>query len=87
LPPAVGATYSLAMSDLFLCYSRTNEGAVSGLAEDLRALGYPVWYDREVSGGQEWWDQILARIGESENFVIALSPRSLDSEACKREYT
>jgi len=75
------------MSDVFLCYSRSNEGAATGLAEDIRALGYSLWYDREVSGGQEWWDQILARIRESGVFILALSPRSLESEACKREYT
>jgi hypothetical protein len=75
------------MPDVFLCYSRANSAAVAALAEDIRELGYHPWFDRELSGGQEWWNQILGRIRTCDVFVLALSGHSLESEACKREYT
>ena len=36
--------------------------------------------------GQAWWDQILSRIRDADIFVFALSPESLDSVACDREW-
>jgi hypothetical protein len=75
------------MPDVFLSYSRANDAVVAPLAEDIRELGYRPWFDRELSGGQEWWNQILGRIRSCDVFVLALSGHSLESEACKREYT
>jgi hypothetical protein len=75
------------MPDAFLSYSRANDAAVAALADDIRELGYRPWFDRELSGGQEWWNQILERIRSCDVFVLALSSHSLESEACKREYT
>jgi hypothetical protein len=75
------------MPDAFLSYSRANDAAVAALADDIRELGYRPWFDRELSGGQEWWNQILERIRSCDVFVLALSSDSLESEACKREYT
>ncbi len=49
-------------------------------------LGHSVWFDQELSGGQQWWDQILASIRDCEIFVMVLDPRALTSTACKREY-
>ena len=42
--------------------------------------------DQELTGGQAWWDQILARIRASDLFVFVLSSAALYSTACQREY-
>ena len=55
------------------------------LIEDLHAVGVETWHDQTLTGGQRWWDQILANMREQDTFVFALSPASLDSEACKSE--
>jgi hypothetical protein len=39
-----------------------------------------------LTGGQAWWDQILARIRAADLFVFVLSSASLYSTACQREY-
>ncbi|MBE9031834.1 TIR domain-containing protein [filamentous cyanobacterium LEGE 11480] len=74
------------MAQIFISYSRKDEPAVSGLSEAFDELGHSVWFDHELSGGQDWWDQILTNICACDIFVFVLSPNSLNSTACKREY-
>ncbi|HEV2762309.1 MAG TPA: TIR domain-containing protein [Pyrinomonadaceae bacterium] len=73
------------MRRVFVSYSRNNLDVVKQLIEDLQAVGVDTWYDQTLTGGQRWWDNILANIRECEIFVFALSPESWDSEACKSE--
>ena len=74
------------MSAYFISYNRQSEAVVKTLATDIEALGLDAWFDRELSGGQAWWDEILAQIRNCEVFVFALAPEALDSTACMREY-
>jgi hypothetical protein len=73
------------MRRVFVSYSRNNLDAITQLMEDLRAVGIDTWYDQTLTGGQRWWDSILANIRECDIFVFALSPESCDSEACRSE--
>lgn len=70
---------------VFLSYARVDEAAATGLAKWLTAMGHEVWYDAELSVGQDWWDTILDRIEWCDVFVFGLSNASLDSVACQRE--
>jgi hypothetical protein len=74
------------MPKVFLSYNRESEAAATVLVKDCEALGHTVWLDHELTGGQKWWDQILVRIRECDVFVLLLTPRSLGSTACQREY-
>jgi hypothetical protein len=74
------------MGEIFLSYSRDSAALVENLAKDIKALGYSVWSDRELTGGQDWWSEILGRVRACDVFVFALTPQSLDSVACTREY-
>lgn len=73
------------MRRVFVSYSRNNLDAVTQLIEDMHAVGIDTWHDQALTGGQRWWDNILANIRECDIFVFALSPESWDSEACKSE--
>lgn len=70
---------------VFVSYSRYNLDIVTQLTADLRDVGVNIWYDQKLSGGQKWWDQILAGLRDCDIFIFALSPQSLESEACKSE--
>lgn len=70
---------------VFVSYSRHNLDVVTQLTADLRDVGVNIWYDQKLSGGQKWWDQILAGLRDCDIFIFALSPQSLESEACKNE--
>lgn len=55
------------------------------MAQDLHDLGHSVWFDQDLTGGQPWWNKILANVRECEIFVFALTPASLASHACMQE--
>jgi hypothetical protein len=69
---------------VFISYNRDSLDVVKALAEDL-AEGAEPWFDQELTGGQRWWDSILARIRDCDTFVFALTPDSIESQACGRE--
>jgi hypothetical protein len=55
------------------------------MVEDLRSAGIETWHDQTLTGGQRWWDNILAKIRECDIFIFALSIESWESEACRSE--
>lgn len=73
------------MKQVFVSYSRHNLDAVTQLIRDLNAVGVNTWHDQTLTGGQRWWDNILANIRDCDIFIFALSPESWESEACKSE--
>jgi hypothetical protein len=74
------------MRRLFISYARENKPQVEALVRDLDSLGYETWLDSSLRGGQKWWDEILQRIADSDVFVAVVSPQSLNSVACRREW-
>lgn len=70
---------------VFVSYSRDSEPIAKLVVADLESLGHDVWFDRELSGGQAWWEQILAAIRDCGLLVFLLHPQSLASVACLRE--
>jgi hypothetical protein len=75
----------VAMKTLFVSYSRNDREAVARLTTQLQEGGYTVWHDQKLTGGQKWWDNILAEIRSCDIFIFALSAGSVDSEACRSE--
>jgi len=70
---------------IFVSYSRTNFDVVAQAIQDLKAVGIDAWHDQTLTGGQRWWNNILARIRDCEILIFAISPESLDSQACRSE--
>ena len=73
------------MKKVFVSYSRNNLDVITQLVKDLQAVGMETWHDQTLTGGQRWWDNILANIRGCDIFVFALSPESWESEACRSE--
>jgi hypothetical protein len=73
---------------VFISYRSNERPLVEKLSKDLEAFGHQVWYDKKLTGGQEWWQEIISQIYQCDLFVAALSPKSLASEPCslEREY-
>jgi TIR domain/Protein of unknown function (DUF2510) len=71
---------------IFISYARKDAAAVATLRADLERAKRAVWLDAELTGGQAWWDTILAAIRDADVFLIALSHDWLRSRACKSEY-
>ncbi len=53
--------------------------------DHLDGAGHDVFLDKDLHGGEEWWDTILRKIRECEVFIVALSQNVLDSEPCQLE--
>jgi hypothetical protein len=70
---------------LFVSYSRKDEAKVHDLVADLERTPASVWHDRELRGGDPWWQDILRRIRECDVFLFALSDNSLASKPCLAE--
>ncbi len=73
------------MASIFISYSRADLDAVTNLSQDLGSLEHQVWYDQALTGGQRWWDNILAQIRRADIFIAVMTPDTLESQACKQE--
>jgi hypothetical protein len=73
------------MAIVFISYDRAHQDVVKKLVQDLRDDEHETWFDQKLEGGQPWWDTVLSEIRKSEIFVTALTPESLESQACQRE--
>ncbi len=70
---------------LFVSYARVDKDIADALVADGHALGHHVFYDRDLSGGQRWWDTLLDQIQGSEVFLPVLSDDYRTSQACQAE--
>ena len=43
-----------------------NKRDVDQLVEHLGMMGYDAWVDESLRGGQDWWEEILQRIVDSD---------------------
>jgi hypothetical protein len=71
---------------LFVSYARETKRDVDQLVEHLGMMGYETRVDARLRGGQDWWEQILERIADSDVFIAVISHASLNSTACRREF-
>ena len=70
---------------IFVSYARADRAIVERLEADLKGCGHAPFFDKELTGGQSWWDEILGRIERCDVFVPVLSDAYLNSTACERE--
>jgi len=80
---------------LFISYSSRDRDAVKNLAQDLESAvktlphqsEFGVWFDQELIGGHDWWNNIISAVYHADLFIFALTHDSLESTPCKLEYT
>lgn len=69
---------------LFISYARVDRPYCIQIVNTLEV--HEVWYDQRLHAGQNWWKEILRRLEWCEGFIYLLSPESVTSEYCKKEY-
>lgn len=69
----------------FVSYAREDREVAGEVVDGARRLGHDVWIDNALTGGQAWWDTILAEIERCDGFLLIVSEASLESQACGRE--
>ena len=73
------------MAQIFISYSRVDRPFTRKLEDSLRRV-YTVWYDEALTGGQDWWNEILNQIDDCDVFIYLLSEDSVKSNYCLAEY-
>jgi Tol biopolymer transport system component len=74
------------MSHIFISYAHKERPVVEALFKPLARVYQNVWFDRELTGGDVWWERIVKQIEDSDIFLIVLSELWLRSDWSKREY-
>ena len=69
---------------LFVSYARVDKPYCVQIVSALGA--HDIWYDQRLFAGTNWWHEIYRRLEWCEGFLWLLSPESLRSTACQREF-
>lgn len=69
---------------IFISYARVDKHYCARIAEILDI--HDCWYDQRLYAGQDWWREILNRLDWCEGFVYLLSPDSVRSKYCRKEF-
>jgi hypothetical protein len=76
------------MTSIFISYDRDDRPLTRQLATQLRRVyGFDqVWYDENIRGGEDWWDEIRRQIASRDIFMYLLSDESAMSPYCQAEH-
>ncbi len=73
------------MADIFLSYARLDKERVAPLVDALQGRGWSVWWDPEVTAGQEFDRQISAELDAARAVIVVWTPLSVDSRWVRGE--
>jgi hypothetical protein len=78
----------MAKYDVFLSYSRADTERVAPLRDELRRLGYEVFFDvQSIDPGEQWKRRLERSIGASRTIVLCWSQNTRGSEYITFEYS
>jgi formylglycine-generating enzyme required for sulfatase activity len=69
---------------IFVSYARVDKPFCVQIVDTLDV--HETWYDQRLYAGQNWWKEILRRLDWCESFVYLLSPDSIASDYCRKEF-
>lgn len=69
-----------ALADVFISYSRKDQPLAEAMAAALGALGFEVWWDRELLGGADYRKITASVIARVPAAIVIWTRRSIDSE-------
>jgi adenylate cyclase len=73
------------MADVFVSYARADRARVAPLVAAIVAKGWSVWWDPEITPGQEFDDQIDAEIDAAKAVMVVWTPTSVTSRWVRGE--
>ena len=77
---------AIAMTDVFISYSRKDKAFVQVLNQALANSKYDAWVDWEnIPLTADWWEEIKAGIEGADTFIFVISPDSIASKVCGQE--
>ena len=73
------------MADIFLSYARTDRERVLPLVEGLQARGWSVWWDRDITPGRGFEEEIDREISAADCVLVVWSNDSVNSRWVRNE--
>jgi len=73
------------MADVFVSYARTDKARVAPVVAALEAAGLSVWWDPEISPGQEFDNEIEAELQAAAAVMVVWTPTSVASRWVRGE--
>ncbi len=73
------------MADVFVSYARGDKTRVAPLVAAIEAKGWSVWWDPEISPGQEFDDQIDSALAAAKAVLVVWTPTSVVSRWVRGE--
>jgi hypothetical protein len=73
------------MSDLFISYAREDRDTAQALADVLQEQGLAVWWDRELTGGGDFAQEIETQLRAAPLVLVLWSPASVQSDFVRDE--
>ena len=73
------------MADIFVSYSRQDKDRVAPLVAALEAEGWSVWWDPEITPGEEFDSLISRELESARTLVVVWTPQSVDSRWVRGE--
>jgi adenylate cyclase len=73
------------MADVFVSYARTDRARVAPLVSALEAEGWSVWWDPEITAGQEFDRLIAEELRRARAAVVVWTPTSVNSRWVRGE--
>jgi adenylate cyclase len=73
------------MADVFVSYARTDKERVAPIVTAIEAKGWSVWWDPEISPGQQFDDQIEAEMNVAKCVLVVWTPTSVASRWVRGE--
>ncbi len=71
---------------IYISYRSLDRETIRSLVRDLEDVGHTVWSDLPTVKPDDWWQNILRGIRESDLFLFGLTPHWFESNACMREF-
>jgi adenylate cyclase len=73
------------VADIFISYSRSDKARVAPLVAALEAEGWSVWWDPEITPGEEFDSLISKELDAARALVVVWTPASVDSRWVRGE--
>jgi adenylate cyclase len=73
------------MADVFVSYARSDKARVAPLVAAIEAKGWSVWWDPDITPGQQFDDQIEAEIDAAKAVLVIWTPTSVASRWVRGE--
>ncbi|GAB1421452.1 hypothetical protein MASR2M15_16170 [Anaerolineales bacterium] len=69
---------------LFISYARVDKAICAKIVDALDT--HDIFFDSRLYMGQDWWAEILKNLHLCEGFIYLMSPESIESKFCRKEF-